>query len=90
MSSRVEWVRHMAAMTKKREHCRRCRMTAPKPEHLYERWDGKWFCMPCLVLLMADAEIAQANQISDGMMEWHLGHAAIVSVPSCPICAIRA
>ena len=65
--------------------CRRCRMTAPDPEHLYERGDGKWFCQTCIVILMADADIAEANRAIDALLTRHSSH--VQPALDCVFCA---
>lgn len=70
------------------QKCRRCRMPAPDPEHLYERSDGKWFCMPCLVLLVYESEVVAQNRAMDEVMEAHRNHERLGTFAGCPLCAI--
>lgn len=69
--------------------CRRCRMAAQPPDKLYERWDGKGFCSPCLVILMYDAEVAETNRALDDAMSKHLRHDRLGRFAGCPICAVE-
>ena len=69
--------------------CYRCRMPAPKPEHLYERGDGRRYCQPCIVLLTYDAEVAEANRALDAAMTEHLRHDRLGRFAGCPICAVE-
>ena len=69
----------------KRTKCRRCRMAAIEPEHLYERGDGRWLCMPCIVLLVYEAEAQEINRQSDAAMSRHARH--IQPSMDCPFCA---
>jgi len=51
---------------KKPHKCCRCRLT---DQHMYQRGDGKWLCQPCVVLLMYDAEVIEANRALDAWVE---------------------
>lgn len=69
--------------------CDRCRMPAPRKQYLYERGDGRRFCMACIIVLEADAEIARANRALDEAMSQHLRHADAGRFAGCPICAVE-
>ena len=68
--------------------CYRCRQEPPEPEHLYERGDGRLYCMPCIVLLVYEAEVVAVNRASDEAMSRHLQHSGAGLFAGCPICAV--
>lgn len=55
-----------------------------------ERWDGRRYCRPCLVLLMNEAEVRRANQALDDAMSAHLAHERMGTFAGCPLCAVTA
>lgn len=64
-------------MSKKDGRCYRCRLPAPEEERhlgkdgLFERRDGsgKWLCQPCIVALIGEHEVIEANRALDAWVE---------------------